>query len=351
MVFGVALAAAVAAGIGVWQGRARKRPPRRTGHVDYVAGKPPSPSVKALAPRPPPAPPFDLEAEIRALALRNPMRAMQLAREGLEGPALEQTFLFALRKLASVDLQGAAVFVQAQPRDKLQLLATDEIARLYFALGPPAALSWINLLSAGSQMQQRAVEEVAGLWAAQDRAAATRYVEGLPAGPLQTGAAAKVAQVIGATNAYDALMWALTLTGQGAREAALQAISGEWGDKDPAVAARWFAAQPVDTVPNVAVHAALAEWLRRDQGGALLFVRTLTRERQTSAMMFVAPLVAKQDPVAALDWAGKFSPVMRDMARGPILNQWLDADPEAAQRWMNRYLPPPARASILAGRK
>ena len=225
-----------------------------------------------------------LESTLQTLLLQDPLRAIELAHQFLDGPALERTLGDALRRLTEINPQGAAGIVVQLPLGETQTFAALGVARALAAGDPGAALAWIKTLPAG-ETQRLALNNALDSWVAVDSAAAGSYVAQMPPGAAQDVAADHFARLVGARDPQTAIAWAQALTSESARQTALITIGSAWAQHAPAAATAWAMTLPAGAVQTGALSGAFSYWLQRDAPAAQSWLATANLSADVEARL------------------------------------------------------------------
>lgn len=275
-----------------------------------------------------------LETVLHTLSMHDPLRAIEIARDALTGSALQRTLAEAMRTLTATDPSSAAALVPLLPAGETQTTAALDLSRALAERDPAQALAWIGTLPNGDA-RALALTNALDAWSGHDPVAAGRYVAQMPAGPAQDAAAARLARTLGGSNPNDAAVWAQALTSETARSAAFVAIGSAWAQNDAPAAARWAAQLPATPARTEALAGALSYWALQDSPSAQAFVAALDVSTQPRGAAEIAPLLAQQDPEAALRWAQSLpAEAARDAATQAAFGRWFDNAPESARAWL-----------------
>lgn len=294
-----------------------------------------------------------LQAALSELLPSDPLRAIQLAQETLQGGGFDRLMAQAVHELITTDPTAAAALVPHLPGGEAQTLAAAEVAKALAAKDAVGALAWARTLADGVARDVALARAVEAL-AATDPAAAQREVLALPPGETQRQAAHAVASALAAVNPEQALRWAQELPPGEAKGVALSAATDAWARQSPAAAAAWVAAQ-TDVAQgggSEALQAALSYWILQDANAARDFVATLPGASQAAAADFVAPQLAQTEPVATLAWAQTLpDPAAREAAITGAYARWLENAPTQARAWLATAPLPPDLKSRLQARR
>jgi hypothetical protein len=280
----------------------------------------------------------DRDVAIESVALtmieRDPLPGLELAQKYLHGPTLERVLSAGLPKLADVDAPAAAAIVPLLPAGETQVLAAADVARRLAARNPAEAVAWAKSLSDG-RAQQVAVNNAVDAWARVDASAAATYVAQFPAGPTRVALVEHFAAGYGSRSPLEAVGWAESLPADGTRQAAQVTIASAWAQHDPAAANRWASTLPTGAAQEQALAGALSYWVLHDAQAAQSFVAGLNGDAQMHAAASIAPQLAQQDPIGAINWAQSLgaSPA-REAALVGAFTRWRDNAPSAADAWL-----------------
>lgn len=224
-----------------------------------------------------------VETTLGDLAVRDPRRAIEIARKNLQPPALERTLFSALQRLAATDPEAAAALLPAMPPGDMQTMSASNIARALADRSVPAALAWVKTIPV-DLTRWMAFNSVLTSWVQQDRTAAARHVLELPPGQGTEFAASHLAQFL-ASDPADAILWAAALPDENTRNAANAQIASTWAQSAPAEAVRWAATLNEDPMRPNALGGALSYWMLHDAAAATAWLESAPIPAATKARL------------------------------------------------------------------
>lgn len=277
-----------------------------------------------------------LETILSALVRQDPLRTITLAKENLDGDAMDRVVTRGLRQLADVDPKTAANFVSQLPPGALQKATSISVARSLAGEDINAALNWLQSLPAGDT-QQTALNNVLDIWVRSDAAAAGQYIATMAAGEMQNAAARHLAENWGEKDHASAIAWAASLADESARSAALLNAASGWARVDAPAATQWAVTLAADNGARTsALRSALSYWVLADPGAAAAYVGTLSEADQMKTLSAVAPQFAQSNVNGALAWAQSLSPEsVRRLALSEVVNRWKLNQPAEASQWLS----------------
>ncbi len=292
----------------------------------------PAASVAPVLPEPPPPD----EASLLALSERDPLAAIRLASTFLRGVAFDRVLAAALDKLLQDDPAAAAAIIAALPSSDFQRVVAGRAARLWAQIDPPAALTWAQSLGDGAA-RLRATREVFGTWAQADPAAASRALAPLVAERENALSALAVMTSWIPRDPATALAWGKTLPSAAARNLVLTSAVQTWSATDAGAALTWLQHQPPAVQAEIdapTLFAVLRDLAQQDPAGAKACVRAAPiGAEQTRAAAAISPVLARADPLAAMEWALSLEhPATILAAFTDAYRAFRAVDPDEAQR-------------------
>lgn len=309
-----------------------------------------------------------LTPEQRTAFLRELMR-----RWTVEWRGADSGFAAAFRRFLSTAPQTAGKLVALLPSVPLRHLLVQELMRSWGARDPDSAERWIDTLreaddrshalTALSEARLRSDPTAAMQWAsarlqkagdpgivqdltlgfaAADPKLAAHWTASLEAGAARDQATVTLATAWADRDAPTASQWAGSLAPSAARDDALTVVGQVWTSTAPEEAIRWFGTQTF-TSPGARSLAF------RDFSTALMDAEPEAAERwlgtiadpvaADAALTGAAEALYDESPERAAQTALKIQdPVSRTTALGDLMKQWREDDPEQAEKWAAEHL-------------
>ena len=224
-----------------------------------------------------------LESVFNEMSMRDPARAVELARKSLKPPALDRTVSRAIQILSSTDPNRAAGLVDLLPPGDLQTMSAVTVAQALANRNLPHALDWVKTLSI-DYTRWIALNGVLTIWSQKDSQAAARYVLDMPPGQPLEFAARHLAFLL-AANPRDAVMWAEALPSDAARGAAYPMIASSWAQRAPAEAVKWAATLREDWQHADSITAAFSYWMLLDPKAAQTWLEAADLDPKVKASL------------------------------------------------------------------
>lgn len=278
------------------------------------------------------------ERRLIALCDSDPLEALRLSRQLDNGAERERVLSVALESLKRSNPALAAEIVAGLPAGDFQQIAAGQVATAFAKVDPVAALSWARTLG-DDTTRLRAVREVAAAWAESDAEAAAVSMASLGSDRERQLGALAVATVWTRRDPVASLSWAETLQPLDARALIAGSAVQTWAEQDAAAAMDWLARQPaefhavIDPDTNLGI---LGKWAAQDPETVRAFVHAMTPGReQARAVGVVAVQLAKNDPVATMEWALTLpEEAVRNGAFSTAFQQWREVAPQRADAWL-----------------
>ncbi|MGB0581993.1 MAG: hypothetical protein ACPGVU_20045, partial [Limisphaerales bacterium] len=220
-----------------------------------------------------------LPTVLTSLSLADPNAAAQEIMKLPAGSQRDNAFRSLAREWAQKDPQAALAFVQTLPRNNSRRYAMTAVLGEMAARDPNTAvqvasgltgstrteafsaiasswaktdlngaLSWAENLQNGAD-RERAMRNVASLWAAQDPQSAA-YADGLPAGKQRNDLITAVASAWSRNDAANSLVWLENQPPSAAKNSAVSRAVNYLADQDPVSAAKWINIIPTESSRN-----------------------------------------------------------------------------------------------------
>ncbi len=278
------------------------------------------------------------ERRLTELSGRDPLKAVVLSQELANAAERQRILIAALEALRHSDPALAAEIVAGLPAGDFQQIAAGQVATAFAGVDPVGAFSWAQAL-ADDHTRLRAVREVAAVWAETDPQAAAVSVATLDSEREKQLGALAVATVWIRNDPRAALAWAGTLEPLDARALVSGSAVQTWAERDAPAAMEWLANQSADFHSVIDPDTRLGiigKWAVQDPEGAREFVSKMTPdEKQAQAVAIVADQLAKNDPVATMQWALTLPrEAVSNGAFSAAFRQWREAAPERAEAWL-----------------
>jgi hypothetical protein len=278
------------------------------------------------------------ERRLIELSERDPLKAIGLSQELVNAAERQRILSAALESLSRSNPALAAGVVAGLPAGDFQQIAAGQVATAFAGVDSVGAFSWAQTL-ADDQTRLRAVREVAAVWAETDPKAAAVSVGTLDSEREKQLGALAVATVWIRNDPRAALAWAGTLEPLDARALVSGSAVQTWAERDAPAAMDWLANQSADFQSAIDPDTRLGiigKWAVQDPEAAREFVSKMTPDgRQARAVGLIAEQLAKNDPVATMQWALTLPwEAVSNGAFSAAFRQWREAAPERAEAWL-----------------
>jgi hypothetical protein len=150
-----------------------------------------------------------------------------------------------------------------------------------------------------------------------------------------------------------AIKWAESIAGRSDAHEAVADIANEMAGRNPQRAAAWVAELPAGPSQNHAFEDVFENWTHKDPLAASLSLTAMTpgSGRDAAVQAFSATL-ARENPAAALTWAGTISdPKQRANLQVDLARRWYANAPNDAQPWMASNLPAELQTRAVSPQK
>jgi hypothetical protein len=278
------------------------------------------------------------ERRLIELSEREPLKAIGLSQELVNAAERQRILMAALESLRRSNPALAAEIVTGFPAGDFQQVAAGQVATAFAGVDPVGAFSWAQAL-ADDQTRLRAVREVAAVWAETDPKAAAVSVATLGSEREKQLGALAVATVWIRNDPRAALAWAGTLEPLDARALVSGSAVQTWAERDAPAAMDWLAKQSADfhsvIDPDTSLRI-IGKWAAQDPEAVREFVSKMTPDgRQARAVGLIAEQLAKNDPVATMQWALTLPrEAVSNGAFSTAFRQWREAAPQRADAWL-----------------
>lgn len=278
------------------------------------------------------------ERQLIELSDRDPAKAIALSHELVNGAERERILIAALESLRRSNPALAAEIVAGFPAGDFQQIAAGQVATAFASVDPIAAFSWAQALD-DDRTRLRAVREVAAVWAETDPKAAAVSVATLDSARDRQLGALAIATAWTRHDPQAALVWAATLQPLDARALVSGSAIQTWAERDAPAAMAWLANQSADFHAAIDPDTSLGiigQWAVQDPEAAREFVSKMPPGGpQARAVGVVAGQLAKNDPVATMQWALTLpQEAVRNGAFSTAFRQWREAAPQLAEAWL-----------------
>lgn len=187
-----------------------------------------------------------------------------------------------------------------------------------------------------------------------DVAAASRWSENLPDGPVKGAAMDRVAGSFVREDPEAAAAWIETYADSDYAARAVAEVGGEWAERDPQSAVSWLEGLPEGNGRNSGMSSAFGDWEDSDPTAASEYLASLSPSpMRDSAIAGFSQGIAWQDPQSALAWAQDISdPGIRERSLTQVGQAYFRRDPEGARAWLESSgLSPEAREQVVNPRR
>jgi hypothetical protein len=182
-------------------------------------------------------------------------------------------------------------------------------------------------------------------------AAASRWSETLPDGPLKGAAMNLIADEFSRREPESAAAWAQRHASEDYAARAIGRIGGQWALQDPQKAVGWLESLPAGGGQTAGMTAAFNNWEDTDPVAASNYLLAMpsSRLRDTSISGF-ADGYAWQNPELSLQWAGSIEdPAIRDRTITRVGQIYLRQKPAAGRAWLESSEISPAIKQSITG--
>ncbi len=329
------------------------------------------------------------DAVASALAARNPAAMVSWMKVVLPVESQRQLFSPFFRDWATTDPASAALALRQLLGSKISSETPDQdtshwndlvaqVAAQWATTDVNSAVYWVQSLPTGPAKAQ-AMVQVSYRWTQENPQAAAAYAAQQNDPSLLKAVAGKWAE----SDPKTAANWALTLPGDGPRDAALSTLGTTWAQNDPVAAASFAASLPPGSTQSQVVGAVISTWASTQPNETAQWVdgfpEGATREHAVDQLINVwasnspedaaqwlknlpdtpsrdvaiksyVGVVDGETPNLAFQWAQTISdPTLRDQQLHTVVGFWAKSDPTAAQSQINQSnLPPDLKSALLA---
>jgi hypothetical protein len=185
---------------------------------------------------------------------------------------------------------------------------------------------------------------------AEGPAAASRWSESLPDGPLKGAAMSRVAEVYARQDPEAAARWAEAFAAESYAANAIERIGGGWARSNPIAAVGWLESLPAGNGQTAGLRTAFSDWEDSDPVAAGEYLMAMPQSPQRdSAISGFATGYAWQNPQIAIAWAQDIrDPALRESSLTRAGQAFYRRDPAGATAWLETSdLPAEARQQIL----
>ena len=167
-------------------------------------------------------------------------------------------------------------------------------------------------------------------------AAASRWSESLPNGPLKGAAMNLIADEFSRRDPVAAAAWAQVHASEDYASRAIERIGGQWAGQNPQAAVGWLESLPTGTGQTAGIKAAFNNWEDSDPAAASNHLLSMPSSplRDTSISGF-ADGYAWQNPSLSIQWADSIeNPGLRERTITRVGQIYLRQDPTAGRAWL-----------------
>ena len=180
---------------------------------------------------------------------------------------------------------------------------------------------------------------VAAEWARQDPEAALTWAEELPT-DVRGEAYGRIASQIVTEDPTRATAMLATMEPGLERKEMMGTLVSQWAYQDPQAAADWVINHTTGSEQSHGVSSLMTAWMVANPLDASTWVGRLDdgATKDSAIVALTQSRAVSSDPVAAIAWSESIQdPNLRTDAIKQAADQWLKADPAAAQRWLQSH--------------
>ena len=250
----------------------------------------------------------------KAWAQSDPMAALAFA-AGVTGEGGRKLAEGVIGEWARLDLEAAIAWASGTEQRYLKAEAGKRLVEEWAKTDPGAALEWTNSHLQG-QARADAMGKLIGTLANRDLGAAAELVSGMDPGGAMNQAASGLLKSWMKTDRVAAFSWLAELPNREAALRAIESVQWQWVMNEPAEVEAFITGPHAHLAPNT-------------------LVRNIAGDK------------ARQNPLAALEWANALPAAIAENARGSIVNAWAWSQPGHAAAWASELPPGELRADSI----
>ncbi|MGC3991354.1 MAG: hypothetical protein QM796_17060 [Chthoniobacteraceae bacterium] len=296
--------------------------------------------------------------ELATLAASDPRRAMELARQQLKPPFLDQALAKILARWVETDPAAAWVWAKQNPGE--DHVFPDQVLNQVAMTQPDLAWSFAAELAAKAPEESPGfyVSALRGMLYAGNFQAAARLLGSaqLPQKSLDAnyGLPGFIASSWAAADPEAAGQWVLSLPGAGnARQQAITGLAQAWPQVDPQGAVNFATQLPASASRLALLTAGVSEWYARDPAQVNAWASAIPHDGdydQFAAAISSAPNLVSTSPPDSIAWAESISnPELEVQSLAQIFNHWIQMSDTPALAYLQnaKAFPPAIRALLL----
>jgi hypothetical protein len=236
----------------------------------------------------------------------------------------------------ATDPQAAAKWLTAMPKSAETYRAFDSLIRSWSRREPAQAADFL-VAQPAERTRDWLLRSLGDSWAMQDPTAALAWAQKQSAPEIERQIAAQALGQIAAKDFSHVDRYLGQLKTAEARTAAIAAVAGKLGDRDPQAAASWVMQIAQTQEVGRAIESPVMQWTWRDPDAVSGWLNEQPPSAQKDAAVgvFAEELVGKDAPSAAT-WA---STIVDEKARkscvDAVVTKWAEKDAAAARAWVD----------------
>jgi len=254
---------------------------------------------------------------------------------GIKDPQTKQSALYAyLNQASSQDPEEAFRVLASASPDRQGYGHYHNLFQKWAKDDPDAAIAKLSQIK-GTTNRQQALQGIASALVTSDPKRALEMLDGMPPGQTRGNMLASITSAWMSHDSDAAMAWINGLP-PADKSKAIQNITWQLGQEDPAKAAKLLSSFPVNNQTSHQFLQLASQWAQQDLDAARKWVESLpagrTRER---AMSGILNTLAQTDPVKAASVFG--DAVVNNQNSGDvgmIVGEWIKTDQTAALAWL-----------------
>lgn len=255
---------------------------------------------------------------------------------GIKDPQIKQNALYAfLNQASSQDPEEAFRVLASESQDRQGYRHYQNLFQKWAKEDPDAAIAKLSQIKGTNNLQQ-AMQGIALALVTSDPKRALDMLEGMPPGQSRGNMLASITSAWMNHDSDAAIAWINSLP-PADKSKAIQNITWQLGQENPAKAAALLASFPVNNQTSHQFSQLASQWAQQDLDAARKWVESLPDGRtKEQAMSGIIGTLAQTDPVKAASVFGD-SVVNNQNSHqvGMIVGEWIKTDQTAALAWLD----------------
>jgi hypothetical protein len=255
---------------------------------------------------------------------------------GIKDPQIKQNALYAfLNQASSQDPEEAFRVLASESPDRHGYGHYHNLFQKWAKEDPDAAIAKLSQIK-GTSNRQQALQGIASALVASDPKRALEMFDGMPPGQTRGNMLASITSAWMNHDSEAAMAWINTLPAAD-RSKALQNVSWQLGQENPAKAAELLASLPANNQTSHQYSQLAGQWAQQDLDAARKWVESLPAGRtREQAMSGILNTLAQTDPVKAASVFGDSVVNNQNSGHvGMIVGEWIKTDQTAALAWLD----------------